>query len=162
MAALYTWKNENVFKLWMKTYVDNQLKFLPGNATVRDQVAQGILAYGITDTDDAFAALDEGKPVRMVYLAQDKEGTFIIPNTVAMINDAPHPSHAKTFIDYLLSPEIEEKLANTRAKQIPVRSSVPVPNGVPSLSSIKAEEVNYEEIAKNLDACLDVMREFHR
>lgn len=162
MAALYTLQTGNVFKLRMHTYVGNQLQFLPGNSTVRDQVAQGLLAYGLTDTDDAFAALDEGKPVRMEYLAQDKEGTFIIPNTVAMINDAPHPDHAKALIDYLLSPETEEKLANTRAKQFPVRSSVPLPEGVPALSSIKAVEVNYEDIAKNLDASLEIMRQYTR
>lgn len=163
MAAIYTLSNpKNIFKLRMKNYVDNQLQFLPGNSTVRDQVAQGILAYGLTDTDDAFAALDEGKPVRMVYLAQDKEGTFVIPNTVAMIKDAPHPEHAKTLIDYLLSTDTEEALAKTRARQIPVRSSVALPDGVPALSSIKAVEVNYEDVAKNLDACLEIMREFHR
>lgn len=162
IAALYTLQTGNVFKLRMHTYVGNQLQFLPGNSTVRDQVAQGLLAYGLTDSDDAFAALDEGKPVRMEYLSQDKEGTFIIPNTVAMINDAPHPDHAKALIDYLLSPETEEKLANTRAKQFPVRSSVPLPAGVPALSSIKSVEVNYEDIAKNLDASLDIMRQYTR
>ncbi len=160
MAALYTKWTKAVFQLRMQTYMQNGIKILPGNSVVRDQVAQGILAYGLTDTDDAYAALDEDKPVRMVLLEQEKDGTFVIPNTVAMIKDAPHPEHAKTLIDYLLSPEVEEKLAFSRAKQIPVRDSVPMPEGVPPLSSINAMEVNYEETAANLEPCLDIMRKY--
>ena len=37
-----------------------------GNGTVKDLVAQGVCSAGLTDTDDFFVALDEGKPVEML------------------------------------------------------------------------------------------------
>lgn len=162
MAALYTQLGEGVFTLRFTNLVNNGVKFLPGNATVRDQVAAGQLAYGLTDTDDALAALAEGKPVRMAILGQDRDGTFLVPNTVALIRDAPHPENAKKFIDFLLSPETEAQLAQSRGKQIPVRPSVPGPPELPELASIKAMNVNYDDVARNLDPCLDLMRKFTR
>lgn len=162
MASIYILNDPGIFRLRMQNYMTNQLKILPGNSTVRDQVAQGLLAYGLTDSDDAYSALDEGKPVRMVFLGQEKDGTYLIPNTVSMIKDAPHPDHAKALLDYLLSPETEEKLAFSRAKQIPVRSTVNRPEGLPDIASIKAANVNYDEAAKQLEACLDLLREYSK
>ncbi|MCX7408882.1 MAG: substrate-binding domain-containing protein [Planctomycetales bacterium] len=37
-----------------------------GNGAVKDLVAQGVCSAGLTDTDDFFVALDEGKPVEML------------------------------------------------------------------------------------------------
>jgi len=162
IAALYTSEGKAVFTLRFNNYINNGVKILPGNATVRDQVSQGQLAYGITDSDDAMAALDEGKPVRMAYLGQNRNGTFLIPNTAALINDAPHPENGKKFLDYLLSADVEKQLAMSRGKQIPLRSSVERPEGVPDLSSLKIMKVDYEEIAKNLEPCLDVVRMYVR
>ncbi|MBN2286464.1 MAG: extracellular solute-binding protein [Tissierellales bacterium] len=89
---------------------DNQTVIVDGNSVVRDLVASGEVAFGITDTDDAFAAVKDGKPVKVVYLDQKNEGTLIIPNTVGMIQDCRHPEEGKIFIDYLLSKETEQKL----------------------------------------------------
>jgi len=158
MVALYQNWGVTRFKLFFGLVKQNGLKILPGNASVRDAVAAGTLAYGLTDTDDAYAAIDEKKPVRMAFLDQATDGTLIIPNTVALLKGSPSPANGKLFIDYLLSPEVEEQLAKSRAKQIPVRPSVERPQGVPDLASIKALKVNYEELAKNLEPCLELIR----
>ncbi|MDX1973773.1 MAG: extracellular solute-binding protein, partial [Candidatus Sumerlaeia bacterium] len=39
----------------------------PGNAQVRDAVDAGEIVWCLTDTDDAYGALVDGKPVRMIY-----------------------------------------------------------------------------------------------
>ena len=162
MAALFTHLGAAVFNLRFSNYVQNGVKILPGNATVRDQVAQGQLAYGLTDTDDALAALAEQKPVRMAYLEQSGDGTFVIPNTVALIKGSPHSQISKQFVDYLLQPEIEKELAFSRAKQIPLRSTVERPPDVPDLAGVKVLDVNYEETARNLEPCLDLIRQYVR
>lgn len=158
MAALYTTIGKGLLTFHLNLAITNQLHILPGNATVRDEVARGNLAFGLTDSDDAYAALEDDKPVRMAFLDQGGEGTLLIPNTVALIKDCPNPELGKKLIDYLLSPEVEAKLAQSRARQIPVRASVPLPKGVPGIDSIKTMNVDYNKIAENVEPCLELMR----
>lgn len=158
MAALYTAMGKDLLTFHLKRALSNRMKVFPGNATVRDAAVRGDIAYGLTDTDDVFAALDEGKPVRMAFLDQKNSGTLLIPNTVSLIRNSPNPAGGKQLIDYLLSPEVEEKLAQSRARQIPVRSSIPLPEGVPSIDSIKAMEVDYAKVAENVEPCLELIR----
>ena len=129
----------------------NGVKIFPGNATVRDMVANGIIRAGLTDTDDVWAGIEQGKPVAMVYPDQDGIGTLVIPNTVALIHGAPHPEQAKRLIDYLLSREVEEALAKGRPRQIPLRPGVPVPEGVLRYDQIKALQVDLAQVPGDME-----------
>lgn len=158
MAALYTTIGKGLLTLHINRAISNGIKILPGNATVRDEVARGELAFGLTDSDDAFGALEEKKPVRMAFLDQNGDGTLLIPNTVSLIQDCPNPDLGKKLIDYLLSPDVEAKLAQTRAHQFPVRTSVPVPDNVPRIDSFKVMPIDYNKVAENVEPCLELMR----
>ncbi|MCX5683672.1 MAG: extracellular solute-binding protein, partial [Planctomycetota bacterium] len=68
----------------------NDVALCPGNGPVRDLVAAGEYAFGLTDTDDAFSAMQEGKPVAAV-VPDAAAGAVILPNTVALIAGCPHP-----------------------------------------------------------------------
>lgn len=85
---------------------------LEGNGAVRDQAAAGRVPMGLTDTDDAFSAVQAGKPVEMVFLDQGDGGlgTLVMPNTAAMTEGAPHPEHAALLLAYLTSRETQRAL----------------------------------------------------
>ena len=51
------------FRHWLQRLKANEVQVLPGNAQVRDKVASGELAVGLTDTDDANAAILDAKPI---------------------------------------------------------------------------------------------------
>lgn len=160
MALFYHIRGRELFSFDINRIKANGAKFLTGNATVRDQVANGTIAYGLTDTDDVFAALDEDKPIRMVYVEHHpNKGILVIPNTVGLIANAPNAELGKTLIDYLLSQEVEEKLAFSRAHQIPVRDTVPRPEQVPQLSELKTVEATFDEIAEDIKPCLELLRQ---
>ena len=82
----------------------------------------GRLAFGLTDTDDAVIELEAGKPVKSVFpdSSEDGVGTLLLPNTLAVVKGAPHPQAAIRLIDYLLSAEVEAKLAAGPSAQIPL------------------------------------------
>src|SRR5262249_17753241 len=82
----------------------------------------GQLAFGLTDTDDALGEIDAGMPVEIVYpdQADGELGTLFIPNTLSVIKGCPHPEAAHQLIDFLLSPDIETKLAEGASAQIPL------------------------------------------
>ena len=89
------------------------------NGQTRDLVAGGTCAFGWTDTDDYFGALDNGKPVAMVPV-EIGESTICIPNSVGIVKGTTRRKQAERLVDYLLSREVELRLANSESRQIPL------------------------------------------
>ena len=75
-------------------------------------MVRGEVPLAFTDTDDVYVAIRAGRAVDMVFPDQDGIGTLVIPNTVALINNGPHPDAGRRLIDYLLSEEVEARLAS--------------------------------------------------
>jgi len=99
---------------------------LSGNKQVALAVGRGQFAFGLTDTDDAIIEIDEGQPVAIVYpdQAEGAVGTLFIPNTLCLIKDSPNANSARKLVDFLLSPDVETKLANGRSAQFPISRQV--------------------------------------
>jgi iron(III) transport system substrate-binding protein len=132
-----------------------------GNATARDLVAAGEVPVCLTDTDDAYGAIRNGRPVRMVYPDQGagEEGTLLIPNTVMLIRGGPNPEAAKRLIDYLLSSAVEEALAFGESAQVPVRAEVKRPVQMENLRSLHWQKVDYVAAAAAVDASGSFVRD---
>ena len=105
--------------------VKRNCKIEAGNKQVARDVAAGVLAWGITDTDDAMGELESGMPVAIVYPDQATEemGTLFIPNTLAIIKGCPHPQEARKLVSALLTPQVEERLAAGASAQIPLNKN---------------------------------------
>jgi len=108
---------------WLADVRSSGTALAPGNASVRDLVAAGERAFGLTDTDDASAAMQAGKPVA-VLVPDAADGAVVIPNTVALVAGCPHPEAGRRLIDYLLSAEVERRLARGPSAQIPLASDL--------------------------------------
>ena len=107
VAALYaSWGRDATMK-YFKDLNEKDIMVVDGNSVVRDMVADGRLWMGLTDTDDALSAINKGDPVELVFLDQETGGlgTFVIPNTVALIKGGPNGDKGQVLIDYLLSVE---------------------------------------------------------
>ena len=96
------------------------LREVPGNAQSKDTVASGTCDAAFTDTDDFFEAKDEGKPVTMRPVQLENGQTICIPNTVAILRNAPHAENARKLADFLLSAQTELSLARSKSRQIPL------------------------------------------
>ncbi len=149
-ACLFEALGEEKAKEWLRALKANEARVLLGNSTVRDQVASGELALGLTDTDDANGAVVDGKPVRVVFPDADGIGTVLLPDTLALVKGAPHEAEAKKLIDWLLRPEVESRLAASRSAQMPVRASAKVPSGFTGLGSIRAMQVDFDKASARL------------
>jgi ABC-type Fe3+ transport system substrate-binding protein len=66
----------------------------------------------LTDSDDVFAGQREGLPVAMVPINDEQ---LLIPNTVGVIRNAPHPANAQKLFVYLQRREVVEKLVAAHA-----------------------------------------------
>jgi len=157
-AALFAYLGEQKAKQFFMDLKKNNVIISEGNSIVKDQVAAGEVKAGLTDTDDANIAILAGKPVEMVFPDQEGMGTLLIPNTVMLIANSPNPDNGKNFIDYLLSKEVESKLAFSESVQIPLRADVKKPDTVPSLDEIKSMDVSYDKIADRMEESARYLR----
>jgi len=146
-AALYATLGNQTARDYFRALHDRDVRILDGNSVVRDQVASGLLAYGLTDSDDACGAIEKGAPVYIVIPDQGPgdQGTLVIPNTVALIKGGPNPDEGKKLIDYLLSPTTEAGLLETGWIQMATRGNHTTP--CVNTTAIIPMNVSYAEIA---------------
>jgi iron(III) transport system substrate-binding protein len=134
VAALAVKLGEPKLRAFLQALQANDAQVVAGNAVVREVVAAGTASIGLTDTDDALEALRSGKPVAMVVPDQEPGGlgALMLPNTVAVVQGAPHPAEARRLAEFLMSDSVEAELAAGEAGQIPLRPGLKPP---PWLSS---------------------------
>jgi len=161
-TILFQLLGEEEAKAFFDSLLANDPRLLPGNAHLMRMVRKGEFAFGFTDTDDFNVARVEKFPVEAIYpdQAEGQPGTIVIPNSVAMIKDCPHPEAAKKLIDYILSTEVEEKLAFADSAQIPLRPAVKRPDyvKVPG-KDFRAMVVDFEKAADEYEKWQEYFRE---
>jgi iron(III) transport system substrate-binding protein len=126
-AALFEVLGPDVAKELYRGLKANDVQIEAGNKPVAVGVGDGKYAVGLTDTDDAFEEIASSKPVVVIYpdSAADPTypnlGTLMIPNTVAVVKGCPNPEGARKLVDFLLSRDVESKLANGPSHQWPLQ-----------------------------------------
>ncbi|HSA37324.1 MAG TPA: extracellular solute-binding protein [Methanoregula sp.] len=150
-AALYGYLGKEKAREFFTSLNNRGVRTVDGNSVVRDLVADSRITYGLTDTDDACGAVENGKNVTIIIPDQGEGqmGTLVIPNTVALIAGAPGPQEGKIFMDYLLEKRQESAMVSSGWIQIPVRD---IP-GSPCINStgIRTIPVTYQDIYNSLE-----------
>lgn len=157
-AVLYQQLGRESFREFF-TQVAENAQLLPSNRSVAQAVALGRLAWGVTDSDAAILERDDGMPVAIVFPDQQplQFGTLRIPNTVAVLKNAPHPEAANLLADFLVSPATEERLAMGDSAQIPLfRSATYQPRVLPA-EGARWMEADFEAAAESWDEAVEII-----
>jgi iron(III) transport system substrate-binding protein len=151
MSALFVLLGDEKTKNLLLQFKDNNIQILESNSMVRDEVVIGNCWVGLTDTDDAYDAIKDGKAVKMIFPDQFNGGIgdLIIPNAIMMIKGAKHPEDAKKFIDFILSSKVEEELAKS-ALQMPLKRSSTIPENFVDVKALKSFNVSYDNVTEKL------------
>ncbi|MCX5689021.1 MAG: extracellular solute-binding protein [Planctomycetota bacterium] len=136
IAALVALHGAPAVRTWLTALRDNGLRLFDGNSSVVQALAHGEIAVGLTDSDDALGAAAKNWPVAFGTEEQaaaggassnaqglKPSGLIVIPNTVAIIKNAPHMTEARVLAQFLLSSRCEALLGATDAKTVSVRGS---------------------------------------
>lgn len=150
VAAWFSAWGEKEAKAFLNGLKNNQVRIASSNGEVKRLVANGEVTFGLTDTDDAFVAIQSGAPVDIIYPDQDGVGTLVMPTVVVRMTGGPNPKTARKLIDYLLTPEVEAMLAESAA-HIPLRTEVPRPARVQSVGELNAMNIDYADVAKRME-----------
>lgn len=130
---------------------------MDGNATVARKVGAGDMLIGATDTDDVYARQARNEPIALIYPDMGDGGTLLVPNSVGLVEGAPHPQAARKLVDFLASEATERMLAKSESRNFPVRDSL--------RSELKMElppetKVPFEKIVDALDPALRIAGEY--
>jgi iron(III) transport system substrate-binding protein len=110
--ALKQFWGEELWFAWCRALAANKPFIVDGNSVVVKLVGRGEAWIGLTDSDDIAAERREGSPVAPLPL---NEESLLIPNTVAVIRQAPHWASAQKLFEYLQRPEVTAKLVAANA-----------------------------------------------
>jgi len=159
IAALFSFVGDSTAKQYLTQLKNNNVIIATSNGDVKKRVINGEAACGITDTDDAYEAVNEGANIGVVFLDQQGMGSLIMPNTVNLIKNSPHTANGKKLIDYLLSKDTEAKLAISCA-QMPLHKGVKTDKNIPSLDSIVPMEIDYFKASQKLEEIQNYLKEW--
>ncbi|HWW02886.1 MAG TPA: extracellular solute-binding protein [Candidatus Acidoferrum sp.] len=126
------------WQAWCRGLADNKPFLVDGNSVVVKFVGQGEAWIGLTDSDDIADGQREGLPIAALPMSGE---TLLIPNTVAVTREAPHPEAAERLFEFLQSREVVERLVAARALEGP---SLPD-------ASAPALRVNWEILLSELE-----------
>lgn len=133
---------------WCRALNRNRPYLLDGNSVVVRHVGRGEAWLGLTDSDDIAAAQRDGLPVAALPLNVD---SLLLPNTVAVTRNAPHPRNAQKLFEFLQAPDVAKILVQAHA----LESSAPPPgphrdtlrvDWTPLLADLKAATARLEKI----------------
>lgn len=150
VAALVAAWGDEAAKKFLDDLKANGVRIASSNGEVKRLVIAGEVAFGLTDTDDAHQAIEEGAPVAVVYPDQDGLGTLVMPTTVVLLRGGPHTANGKKLVDYLLGAEVEARMAQSAA-HMPLRAGVAVPANVRAVGDLRAMTVDYAEVAAEIE-----------
>lgn len=159
VASLFCALGEERAREFLKGLKANGVRVVSSNGEVKRLVSRGEVAVGLMDTDDARMALLEGRPVGIAYPDQGGIGTLIMPNMVCIIKGGPNPEEARQLVDFLLSEEVETRLARAECAQMPLRPWTGVTRE-PGLDRLRPMLVDYREVAKKLEEIYPYLKEW--
>ncbi|HEX3799491.1 MAG TPA: extracellular solute-binding protein [Verrucomicrobiae bacterium] len=119
-AAIFSKIGDDRGRQWIEGLKSNDCAVCAGMADVKNRVASGELWFGITATDDAYVALEGGKPVAVVYPDQgtNEIGCLRAASTAAIVAGAPHPKEAEKLLRFLVNSKTEKVLSAGPAQSV--------------------------------------------
>lgn len=153
LAKLYGWK-------YFEDMQKNGGLIGKGSGQVIDDTAMGDLLGCIGVDYITMGKIKKGATLAMAY---PKE-TIVLPSPVAIIKDTPNLSAAKKFVDFLLSKEGQQIIANNYT--LPVRSDVvlpkdsPLPN--PHEAVVNAIKLDFKSMSGEKEGTIKKFKEIMR
>ncbi|PWU15842.1 MAG: hypothetical protein C5B50_14795 [Verrucomicrobia bacterium] len=110
-ALRQLWGDQS-WQTWCRALAANKPFLVDGNSVVVKLVGRGEAWIGLTDSDDIAEGQHNGLPIIPLPITSE---TLLIPNTVALVRNAPHPDSARRLFDYLQQPKIVQGLVSVGA-----------------------------------------------
>jgi iron(III) transport system substrate-binding protein len=128
---------------WCRALAANRPFLVDGNSVVVKLVGRGEAVIGLTDFDDIAVGQREGLPLAQLPLSDE---SVLIPNSVAIVRGAAHPTGAKKLLEFLASDAVMTKLI--AASALEGKSAEPLPRA----------QTDWENLLNDLEPATEFMR----
>lgn len=160
-AAVFEALGDQKAMEWLEGLKANKVKVLPSEVEVKRQVSAGQFAIGLLDSTNAIEVKEHGSPVRVMIPDQVSAtgrplGALLVPNTLALMGSTSNITGAKRAIDYLLSSEVAEELAN-EAWQAPLRPGDEAPSAAFSTEGLVTMNVKPSQVAQRMETIRPIL-----
>lgn len=99
-----------------------------------------------------------GNALGIIFPNQDNRGTHINVSGIAMAKSSKNQKEAKAFMEFMLTPEIQQILTNINY-EFPIRNDVEVNQTVKDFGSFKEDQLPVSDIAKNVKKAVKIYDE---
>jgi len=148
--------NPNLGWDYMDDFIQNLGGIMLGDSSaVHQGVANGNFIVGLTYEEAPFTYIEEGYPVRVVYI---DEGIIGTSSGAAVIKDAPNRDAAHVFINFITSFDAQAMMERDLFRR-PVRSDIPSTGGLIANADLKWIAYDTSYIIENRETWLDSFRE---
>ena len=134
--------------------VFSNLSVSPSSGAVPRFVNDGEAAVGITLEDNAYLYLKGGGPVAIIY---PEDGTSAIADGMALVKRAPNATAGKAFIDWSLSPAVQELVVQELGRR-PIRKDAKPLAALKPLDQIKLVKYDIPNAASKRQEYIDRWR----
>ena len=107
-------------------------RILGSSAEQIKALADGTYAVTATFEEPVLKYIASGAHMKIVY---PEEGTAVSSSAVGIIKNAPHPDHAKKFLNFLMSRQVHERLGDYERRS--TRADISAPPNLRPLSEIR-------------------------
>lgn len=110
---------------------------------------------GVSNLAAGIASADKGNPIGVVY---PKSGTVLMTTPTALLKNSPHPNAGKLFLNWLLSTEGQQLIADARYEHVIKEGVTPAPGGI-ALDDVEVVRPSDEEIVKGIPEVKEKFRD---
>ncbi|MBL8879078.1 MAG: extracellular solute-binding protein [Phycisphaerales bacterium] len=148
LAAMFAYWGEEPAQEMLRRWADGGARLADGNSQAVALLVAGQVDVAMTDTDDVWVAQARGARIDLIYPAlDDKSPAVWIPCSVGVVAGAPHPAAARKLMDFLVSAQVEELLARSDSKNVPVRKAV---RKICGMSEMQPAAIDFERVTDAL------------
>ena len=137
--ALRQYWGDERWQAWCRALAANKPFLVDGNSVVVKLVGRGEAWIGLTDSDDVAAGQAEALPLARLPLTEE---TLLIPNTVGVVRQAPHPDAAQRLFEYLQRREVVQQLVAAKALE----------DVSANAGSVHTLKVNWDALLRDLES----------
>lgn len=136
-AALASRWGEEETQRFLSDLDEDDVQIASTSWEVKQLVESGKAAFGLTNNDHVFEAVQAGSPVAAVVPDQESGGlgALVLPTSVMLIR-GPHPENGRRLVDHLLSRDVEAQLVNSGG-YLPLRDDAVAAEGMPDVRRIR-------------------------
>jgi iron(III) transport system substrate-binding protein len=147
VATLVVMRGEAFTRRLVDDLIANGMAVLPTSTDVRQKVAAGEYALGLTNSPAYWMQRQEGAPVAFVYPDQREGGigTPVTISAVSIVSGSQHLEAAQAFVDYALSVEATRLLVGPPNYELALFPLENAPAG--TVEDFRATPVRVEQLA---------------